>query len=209
MRSQHSFQIVRRINKVVHGTILPDCDDIVLYDSIPGRMSQLRFFSENFTRPMDYGEGSAKMRRVILNGTELPNKILNSDFVVVHWGTPPNVVTPLNVPDNTGPQIVMGTISGDKIFTWNPTSSKWENGANFVSVSEGVWTISNGSSSRTYNSLDTCVELEEDFQFYRFTAPPVYYKIIRYKHQLDVDGRWHHTTLQVELDDRDYPNEGY
>ena len=178
--------------------------DQILYQNVQGRVGERRFFTENFQQPKGFGESSAFMRRIIINGPSIPDKIVNGDYVRIDWGVPPNILTPQSVPSGTGPQVWIETPDGDLLLTWDGT--KWVNGSSSISIISGGYRLIHGETTEDFTTFGRCNDFPEGFTFYRFTGPPVYYKIVRFEHQKNIQGQWHHTTIQGELEDLDDPN---
>lgn len=189
---------------MVAGRIMPDCEDILVYEKVPARIGDLRKLEENRTSAKGHGDVSSKIRRVQLGGNNSPSKIKDGDYIRIYWGTKPNVYSDLEIPSGYGPWIQIETPGGIETLKWS--TDKWVNDNYSIEYSayEGSWVLVEGVDViATFGEQNTpqikCGTYPTGYKFYRISGPPIDYKIVQFDHREDEYGLWHHTSLQVDL----------
>jgi hypothetical protein len=201
----HPFQIIRKTDKVQKGRIGKECEVTLLYEKVMGRSSELRFFAENWETPKIQGIDAARVRRFILGFQSIPTRILRNDFVRVPWGVDPNVYAPPDVPMGFGPHIWINTPEGPLLLKWSTQSAAYvsDNLETSVTPLDGSFTLFYDGADEEVAGKIPCADWPVGFSFLRFTGPPVDYRILMIKNQLDDYSRYSYTTVQAELDESD------
>lgn len=185
--------------------------ETILYNRIPARVTDLRQFNVNDLTPRVNGKNSGKQRRTILKPVQgIPNKVRQGDFLRIYWGTPPNVYTP----DNAFAFFVwVLTGAGEVRLEWDASLQQYVSAEGYTltySDPDG-WCLDGNEFvgdnwcfpvSSPEESIK-CYPFPEDWEFIRLSGPPIDYEIIKYKHQLDNNGHWAYTSIEVELKDID------
>lgn len=202
---RHPLQIIRKVDRIEKGRILKECEEIILYPKVMGRVSELRFFSENWETPQMQGLDAARVRRFILGFTSIPTRILRNDFVRIPWGVPPNVYAPPEIPMGFGPHIWINTPVGIQLLKWNAQILGYisDDQEFIVTPTDSGFTLYYDGAEDQVSGTIPCAIWPEGFRFLRFTGPPVDYRILMYKNQLDDFSRYSYTTVQAELDESD------
>jgi hypothetical protein len=198
------LSVVRKEAGKENGIIREAFSETILYEKVPGRVMNLRFFANNFLQQYGQGEDAAKLRIAAVKPNMIPNKILLGDYLRVYWGTIPNVVSHPDVPFNLGPEIWIETPEGPEKLTWSLCDGLYEGETINIYPDSDTWCIG-GEVEHCFNPGQfVCQSFPEGYRFIRTSGPPVDYKIIRFNHLTDDFGKYHHTTLQIEVEDIDH-----
>jgi hypothetical protein len=143
-------------------------------------------------------------------------KVERMDVLQIPWGVPPNVIPPVELGDKFAPSYVIELPSTTQVtLTWDGTKYVSNDGNFIVIWSSSVWTFQKLSSptlSVTFPGFTISqnifkrpwdVEVGAGYRVVRATAPLKDYRIVWTKHQIDTIGRYHHTSLLIELQKAD------
>jgi hypothetical protein len=115
-----NLKIIRLKNKFEKGIKLRDCDYILLYSSVCGRIIRLENNRDNWANVPEYqGFDKAGIRKLILTPNFPMTKMTSTDVLVVPWGVRPNTFVSPSAPDSLGPIIHVKTPLGIRVLEWN------------------------------------------------------------------------------------------
>lgn len=203
----HPLGISRFQDQDVGGRIKKECQEIVIYERIPGRSDNLRNLSENADSTQAYGEIAAKIRRFKLAPIFFPGKIKQGDFIKVVWGVKPNLMVPDDAPNWGSPALCIDTPYGEDLLHW--INGSYNSESHTIAFDGDNWVLTGPSLSHTFTSADAfdksilCLEFPENYSLIKRTGPSVFYKITRFDHQVDDLGDYHHTYVECEIQDKD------
>lgn len=72
-----------------------------------------------------------------------------------------------------------------------------------ITLQDGGFSLYYDGSDEEVSGKLQCAEWPAGFRFLRFTGPPVDYRILMFKNQLDDRSHYSYTTVQAELDESD------
>ena len=111
-----------------------------------------------------------------------------------------------------GPQLWISTVGGNVLLTWDEDRLEYNEDPDLrvyklsYSDSESRWTFSAVGVDWDFNNNPTCKDADNwppNYGFISVTGPPIDYEILRFQHQEDEYGRYHHTRVEVEAEDHD------
>lgn len=206
--TRYTVGVVRKTKRQAGGRIV-EGDPVFVYESIPANIDQFRETeTASMGKPSGAGMIADNQFRVGLGGFQMPNKVQSGDYIRVYWGTPPNVVSPLNTPDGFPPQIMLKDTE-TQLLTWNTSQQGWVGSTYSIRYVSDTWrlfdedtVVATFGSNRDFPAI-TCSDFPEGISFVRFTGPPMDLKVLQVRHKMDHFGGWHHTTLVTEYSETD------
>ena len=196
----HPLRIIRFLQEKNQGVKRNQCDHIVLYSKIMGRVMPLRKLEEN-RQEMQGPSGSEKAneRTILLAPNSPMNKVKSGDYILIPWGVRPNTWCPPNTP--AGPCIVLNTPTGQQKLVWQDEQYVGDN--ILLTPNDDGWCLSGEIDFCFDNFNFICQPFPEGYSFGRSTGPAIQMKIIRFDAQEDEHCRISHYSAYVEYRDRD------
>jgi len=172
-----------------------------------------------------FGSASGRYWNVAL---EVSRGVERTDFIVVPWGTYPNIETAGGLPGEFPPKVVIGTPAGAKTLIWYHADSKYSDAnanndpANIYTVhwAGSNWRFIDTVAGTTYNFSTDYEQHHNIFNLnwvttvtggaYSVTSQTGAirdYRIVFFRHVKDDRGGLHHTSLIMELDQIDNEDE--
>lgn len=199
--------VVRQVNTRVGGQIVPSCEPLVVYSTVPANISMnLARQESNLGKATATGLNSNKEYLVGLGGMYALGNIIQGDMIRVYWGTPPNLSSPVGVPVGYGEVIIL-SVGGSNVYL-NWTNNGWSGGG--YSITYGTsWELFSGQTKLADFGTDrdnpkiTCGDFPDGISLLRVSGVPINLKILQVDHKFDDFGYWHHTSLVTEYADTD------
>ena len=211
-RTPHRVSILRKEDRSVKtlGRIVPTCIPLILYENVPARITVLREFTENVLMPSNMGSDAGHIHRAMLIPTKRLDMLQKGDSIRIAWGTKPNLyVNPRAI---LGPQLWITTPGGNVLLTWDNDKDEYNEDPALrvyrIFYDNDRWNLTGPSDlSLEFNNPPNCSRSTEvwpsGYGFIKVTGPPVDYEVLRFEHQEDDRGRYHHTRLEMEAEDKD------
>lgn len=204
LATPHRFNVIRLMDHAAKsmGNIVASQTELLLYEKVPARWTELREFTENVLMPKGFGNTSADIFRVYGAFKELPTKLLRGDILKVPYGSKPNYYNPPNRP--FGPDLWILTPGGNVLLNGNNEDSSYSGGGYTLSETDDEWCLTAEDFEHCFTTQNPlCETFPEGYRFLRVTGPYKRYEILRFETMLDDRGHYHHTRLEVELVDKD------
>jgi len=148
---------------------------------------------------------------------EFSPNIGKSDFVRVPWGTFPNLQAPAGAGDQFPHSAVISTPAGDVTINWSVANGRYEDstGDYYLEFSEGSgWAFFDNVEGQAFTLESYVAETHnpflpdwlalpfvEDYSVVSTGGPVQDFRVTWRKDQIDDAGRWHHTSVVMELED--------
>lgn len=202
------YTVVRLLDVKQGGRIKKQCQELILYEQVPGRPENLRKLSENRDAQELYGQASSRVRKFKIAPQNPPLKLAREDYLKIPWGQKPNLQIPSTVPDWAAPAVCLSTPDGLVTLTWVPDGLTFTDGAYTLGYDGDTWYLDAVDEPRyefdlTLEQSPLCRPFPDGFRFVKQTGPSILYQIVDYSHNTDDVRGYSHTSLECELRDQD------
>jgi len=199
------ISIVRKTPQIIAGRISNSCTDTIIAAKVPARVGLLRKIDDNIEQVNTQGLDSAN-ERLVSYRTPTPAGTMVGDFIRIPFGVRPNVAAAMGTPYNIPTYIWIDTPSGEVLLHWNGT--KYIDKTQTYAVEQNgllppSWCLyDNGVEVACFDGNFICAAWPTGYRVIRTTGRPIDYRIIKHDVQTDEQGRIHHYTCYVEIDDK-------
>jgi len=189
------------------GGVIPGGSETTIYSSRKCRITNM----DGEDQQKLFGNSSEHRWLVLF---EFSPNIAKSDFVRVAWGTFPNLASGAGQGDQHPPQAVVSTPGGNQTLNWSEANGWYEDstGDYTLEFAGGVWTFTDAVAVDSVDLPSYVIEshnpflpdwsaLNANYSVVSTGGPNLEYRILWRKDQIDDQGRWHHTSVVMELED--------
>lgn len=183
------------------------------------RQCRISILSKDEIELMGWGYASPLNRKVVMVYSP---KIIETDFISIPWGVPPNVQPAKGLGDGFANKYTILTPAGSKVLTWDGTKFIDPSGKYTVMWNGTVWVFTDTFAvvNVTHNftgfrqgqnifKRPWSTEVGSGYGVVNAMGDPMLYRIAWMLHQIDEVGNFHHTSLIIGREKLDAPTTNY